>query len=395
MTGKLTLSFAAATFIAALAGLFLLRGLSDRVAKLEDEPAAEVPSKNPPLPAAGNKAAADSPMASTDPLVKLNWIMEKLDSMENDDYDYYKDISGEIYQMKRALTQIKVNVMKMRRAMVEGGKDGLQSTLPKPGVPLGGDDIKKLREAAAKFGVKVEDGRVTVRGFLNMAPNKTMPIEYFMTRYPEAGHETLVHLLGNKSLEELRERPFDGARGLPTALYKGLVAAGFKQGEPFRPDPESDRMNPTWLLPTGDKVYIYVRFELDGESYVLSATDWVLDPTTGKPIPEDCFHFTGSRRREDIDTGDEIITAEMMGLLVSVWPNQDSIVEIGLQSAVANRYTYNPSAMPDMTGRELLSLDVIFTKAPIETKPLPESLIQKVPAPGAPAKGDDGAKDDK
>lgn len=383
MTGKLTLSFAAATFIAALAGLFLLRGLSDRVASLEKEPPVPTKTAAAPLPAAGATAAkpGESPLLSKDHNVKLNWIIEKLDTMENDNYDYYKDVSSELYNGKRALTQIKINVMKMRHAMAEGGKDGLESSLPKPGVPLSGDDIKKLRDAAAKLGVKVEDGRVTVRGFLNMAPNKTMPIEYFMTRYPEAGHETLVHLLGNKSLEELRERPFEGARGVATALYKGLVAAGFKQGKPFRPDPDSDPASPSWLLPDGDTVHIYVRFELDGESYVMSATEWVLDPSTGKPIPEDCFHFTGSRRREDMDTGDEILAAEMMGLLVSVWPNADAIVEVGIDSAVRNNFTYNPQAIPDMTGRELLYLDVIFSKDTIETNPPPA----RKPAPPEPA----------
>ena len=52
MTGKLTLSFAAATFVAALAALFLLRGLSDRVGALEKEaPAVKKTAER--LPAAG------------------------------------------------------------------------------------------------------------------------------------------------------------------------------------------------------------------------------------------------------------------------------------------------------------------------------------------------------
>ena len=101
MTGKLTLSFAAATFIAALAGLFLLRGVSDRVAALEKKQAT-TQARNEPLPAAGNKPPPDSPLASKDPNVKLDWIIEKLDTMENDNYDYYKDVSSEIYNMKRA-----------------------------------------------------------------------------------------------------------------------------------------------------------------------------------------------------------------------------------------------------------------------------------------------------
>ena len=397
MTEKLTLSLASATFLAVLAGLFLLRGVDHRVAALEQQ-AKRPPRTNPPLPTGPGAAApgtqGPSPLSSKDPLVKLDWLIEKLDSMENDDYDYYKDLSSEVYSHKKLLTQIKINIMRIRQAMVEGGAKGLQSTLPVPGTPLGGEDIKTLREAAAKFGVESVDGQVTVRGFLNLAPNKTMPIEYFMTRYPEAGHETLVHLMGNKTLAFLRENPYDGARGLPTALYKGLVAAGFKEGRPFRPDPDSDPENPRWLLPDGDTVYVYVRFTLDDNTYLLPATDWVLDPSTGKPLPEDCFKFTGSMRREDRDTGDTILAAEMVGLLVSVWPNQSALMEAGIESAVRNNFTYNPKAMPDMTGRELLYLDVIFSAEKMETVPLPPSLVQRVPARGNDPKDGDAKDDD-
>jgi hypothetical protein len=194
-----------------------------------------------------------------------------------------------------------------------------------------------------------------------------MPIEYFVTRYPEASHETLVHVLGNLEFESLREEPYRALEGIATALYKAMVVAGFREGEPSHPDPDSDPKQPKWILATGDTVYVYVRYERDGKTHLARATDWVLeDPESGPTLPEDCFRFTGSLRGENPDTGDEFLAAEQMGLLVSVWPNPRALVEIALESSLKNNYTYNFARIPKFAEGQPPYLDLVFSRTPME-----------------------------
>ena len=243
------------------------------------------------------------------------------------------------------------------------------------------DELKAAYKAsAAKHGVTVEDGRVTVRGFLNFSPKTSMPIEYFITRFPESNHETLVHLIGNKDVEALNDNPYQALSGLSTALYKGLVAAGFKQGVPGHPDMDSDPKDPEWILATGEKVYVAVRYERGGQTHVERATDWIIDPAVDAVLPPDCFRFTGGTRMEDHDTGEEVLSAEAMGLLVSVWPTYTAIVEVALESSRRNDYTYNFARIPKGEGEGPLYLDVIFSKTPIEPEGDGAKPLEREPA---------------
>ena len=97
------------------------------------------------------------------------------------------------------------------------------------------------------------------------------------------------------------------------------------------------------------------------------ATDWVLDPIAESVLAPDCFKFTGSARAEDPDTGDEVLRAELQGLLISVWPTSAALVEVALESSRRNDFTYNFARIPKPTGTEPLYLDVILSKTPIET----------------------------
>jgi hypothetical protein len=269
--------------------------------------------------------------------------------------------------VKREVRQLKSTLKQVVQGLGRPGQPVAGSWGLKPrGSPLDEETAKTYRADAEAVGVLVEDGRVTVRGFLNLSPRTDMPIEYFITRFPEAGHETLVHVLGNKSLEDLAESPYGALKGLATGIYKGLVAAGFREGEPTHPDPNSDPKSPRWVLPTGDVVHLAVRYELGGRTHVARASDWVLDPDTGTVLPHDCFRFTGSMRGEDPDTGDDILAAEAMGHIVSVWPNAASLVEVALESALKNQYGYNFPRIPKPPENAPLYLDVVFSKTPIE-----------------------------
>jgi hypothetical protein len=236
--------------------------------------------------------------------------------------------------------------------------------LPEPGRPPTADTLARYRQEAEAAAVTVADGRVEVRGFLNMSPNRSMPIEYFVTRWPESGHETLVHVVGGTDVADLTP---DRLKGLPTAIYKGLLAAGFAQGEGSRVERGEDKDKPVWVPPTGDPVYVGVRYSLGGKTHVARATDWVGDPSTGRVLPEDAFRFTGSRRVEDPDTGDHALASEEGGLIVSVYPSVNAIVEIVVPSSFTNSYDYNYMRIPKpravTLGDGALRLDAVFDRA--------------------------------
>lgn len=371
MYAKLALSFATAALILAVGGFFAVWS------RLGEAPApARAPTGRPPgvvpateEPSASTKASDwENPLETKDMTVKVDWLIKRLDEMAEDDYESYTEFSQDLFAIKREVRQLK-NTLKQ---IVEGLGRGPGGTarfgwgLAPSDAPLTKELKDTYTTAAAEYGVKVEEGRVTVRGFLNFSPKVNMPIEYFITRYPESSHETLVHLTGNRDLTKLEENPYMALKGLATALYKGMVAAGFEQGAPTHPDPESDPKNPSWLMASGDTVYISVRYEHGGETHVARATDWVIDPAAGAVLPPDCFRFTGGTRGEDPDTGEDILAAEAMGLLVSVWPTYTALVEVALESSLRNDYTYSLTRIPKKEGSEPLYLDVIFSKTPVE-----------------------------
>ena len=371
MYAKLALSFAVSALIVAIGGFFAVLSRLDgleRATRSESQgrpPALVGAPATRPLPAGG----AEDPLESKDVLVKLDYLIERLDETNEDLYEFGLDAGNDFHEMKREIRQLKNSLKQVVQGLAvgPGGMSRIGWGLTPKGAPLDEATAKAYTEEAGEFGIQVKPGEVRVRGFLNMSPNVEMPIEYFMTRFPHAGHETLVHLIGNKDLEELGEQPYTSLKGLSTALYKALLAAGFEQGEPTHPDPTSDRRDPRWILATGDTMYVGVRYELDGEEHVALATDWVRDPNADSVLPPDAFRFTGSVRGEDPDTGDEILASELMGLLVSVYPTPQALAEVALSSAQWNNYTYNFSRIPkpDKDAGPLY-LDVIFSKTPIE-----------------------------
>lgn len=435
-SSRLLLSFTVATFIAALAAVWVLGDLRQRVQALEQatagRPARPAPPASAPAPAARDgrqpdgfpppkpepDADAPDPLASTDPLVKLDALLKAHQETSDSLYEYYSDMLGDLVAIKREIRQLKASLRNVSQALAQGRPGGLSLGwgLAPARQALGGEVAKAYVEDAKRFGIEVEPGRVTARAMLNMSPNEAMPIEYFITRFPESGHETLVHLVGAGTLGDAQQDPLKDLRGLGTALYKALVAAGFREGEgsrveqPARPAPgaapagegqegegeegmgePAEPTPPVLVLATGDTVYLYVRYVLDGQVHVARATDWVLDPSTGSVLPEDCWRFTGSRRIPDPETGEEMLAAEMGGLLVSVWPNASALLEVALASAVNNDYRYHHARIPKPRRPEgvpadqpipPLALDLIFSATPL---PLQGDGARPLEAPAPPA----------
>ncbi len=413
MNGKLNLTFSVATFIAAIGLLLSQRCMNERLNRVEQvvqkdgggrPVGAYGPRTNPagtrypdePDENGGEDEVGDGdyvdPIDVRDPLVKLDYLIEKIREMEDDNFESYSDLSQDLIAIKREIGYLKSSQRRLIRGLASGGGlAGFAPTLPKLGTPIDGGMREKFMKEAAAHGVKVEEGRVSVRGFLNMSPRTNMPIEFFVTRYPESSHETLVHLVGDKSPAVVNENPYRALAGLPTAVYKGMLAAGFEQGMFSRPDPDSDPQDPKWLLATGDTVYVYLKYENDEGVHVARATDWVIDPSTGTVLPHDCFKFGGSMRHDDFETGEEALLSESRGLIVTVWPNAGAIVEVALQSSLLNNYQYNFERIPELNRETELFLEVIFSKEPLDVKG--DGAKPIAPPKKAPAKDDDEGED--
>lgn len=315
-----------------VAAAFLVRGRLESVdARLEslEHRAATTPKPKPERPDAG---------ASGD-------LATRLQKLSDDAYTYYSELASDLHETKRTVKTIHATTKRIQQQLAAPGSPvGSWSLLP-VGTPTA-EGLAAYQRDAANAGVKVLPGRVEVRGFLNMSPWTTMPIEYFVTRFPVSGHETLLHVVGPATLDRLEESDL---KGLVTAIYKGFVAAGFQQGSPSRLDPPAPgdkEQRPRWVAPTGDVVYVGVRYMLGGKLHVARATDWVIDPSTRSVLPQDAFRFVGSQRDDDFETGDEMLTAEAGGLVVSVYGNPNALVEITLESNLQNRYQYHHARIP-------------------------------------------------
>jgi len=374
MNGKLTLSFAVATFIAAIAALFFISEVRNRLTRVERELAAPASTSHAAPPATAASPAGDAPGEGQPPSAtgtdrqKLDWLIQKLDEVDTRVYEGIVDLEQTLYEIKRQVDTVQGVSRRVLDGLRQSGNfKGFVSSLPEPRKPLTIEQRKEYKAEAARFGFQVEEGRVTARGLLNGAQDKAYPIEYFMTRFPDAGHETLVHLMGKATIEEFKEPPFPDLTGLCTAFYKGLLAAGFQQGEGshYERDPTGPDDVPPWVLATGDTVHVYVRWQEDGQTKLARASDWVIDPTTKSPLPEDCFRFTGSMRVEKRETGDEMLLAEGNGFLMSVYPDRSALIEVALASARNNNYIYNWSRLPKHDDTKPFYIDLIFSKTPL------------------------------
>ncbi|MDF1700646.1 MAG: hypothetical protein P1V36_05760 [Planctomycetota bacterium] len=393
MNGKMTLSFSVATFIAAIGLLFFLSEVRTRLARVERElQAREAPAPEPVAPAA-SEAPAD-PLATKDVQKKLDWLIEKLEEVHTQVYEGVIDLESEMYQVRQDLGRVKVRVSRILDGLrASGDFAGFQSSLPEPEKPLSVEQRKEYKAEAQRFGIKVKEGLVIARGLLNGEQDRAYPIEYLMTRYPEAGHETLLHLLGNATLEDWAEPPFPSLSGLVTALYKGLLAAGFTQGKPSHPErePKEAFEQVPWVLASGDAVYMYVRWkDAEGKTVLARATDWMLDPKTKGVLPEDCFKFTGSMRVEHRETGDELLLSEARGFVVSAYPDTAALIEVALQSVIGGHLAYNWSRLPQHTKGEPFYVDLVFSKTALTE----EALADLEGSTGAPSKDADAKRED-
>src|SRR5687767_13693665 len=139
MNGKLLLSFAVATFIAALASVWVLADVRRRLDALERGPAAAPERRAAPRAAADPEPTgmqgprdlpleekpadvppagpADDPAVSTDPLVKLNYLIEKINRVSDELYDAMSEQSSSTMDLNREVRYLKQMVKNIAQAL--------------------------------------------------------------------------------------------------------------------------------------------------------------------------------------------------------------------------------------------------------------------------------------
>jgi hypothetical protein len=352
-----SIALSSATLTVVVAGAWLVGRRLDRLEQVVERRGAD-PA---PVVARGERpgrAEADKAEPAPGTIAALE---KRVDQLARDSYDQYSELMGDVHQIKQTTKQTQAAVRTLGQQIAKpGSATGVWGLAPAKAA-MTPELLAGYRAESESYGVKIEPGRVEVRGFLNMSPNTAMPIEYFVTRWPESGHETLVHVLGKLPMNE--DLTPDRLRGLLTAVYKGLVVAGFTEGENSSYDASKDPKSPTWVPPTGDVVYVGVRYSLHGKLHLARASDWVVDPIAASVLPADCFRFAGSRRQEDFETGDEMLTAEAGGLLVSVYRNPTAMIEIADPNNLNDGYRYNnlriPKPLIAVLGRHEAQLDMV------------------------------------
>jgi hypothetical protein len=329
------LALATANLVVLLAGAWLidrrLHAVEQKTAQARAATAEKPRPARPTPPKEGEESLRDQ-------IVKLG----------NDSYDQYSEIKSDLYELRQGMTRVQAALRRVNAAVAKPGQPGGQWNLAPAGDALPPETLAAYRRDAEAMGVRIGDGLVEVRGFLNMSPDRSYPIEFFVTRWPESGHETLIHVVGSWQYDP--SAGSDALKGLVTAIYKGLIVAGFVPGEPsgFVPAPDPKKGRGTWIPPKGDVVHLGVRYRLRGKTHVARASDWVVDPAGETPtvLPEDAWRFTGGLRMEDMRTGDEMLSAEASSKVVSVFQDWNTLVEIAVASNVDNAYQYNGQRIP-------------------------------------------------
>lgn len=357
-----SVALSSATLTVVVAGAWLVGRRMDRLEEaLERRPAAAekpAPAAPPRTRSASDAPTADAPEPAPGTLASIE---KRLAKLADDSYDASSDLMGDVHEIKRTVKQLQAALRTLSQQIARPGSAAGVWGLAPPKATMTPELLAGYRAEAESYGVRIDPGHVEVRGFLNMSPNEAMPIEYFVTRWPESGHETLVHVIGKVKMDD--DVSPDKLRGVMTAVYKGLVVAGFAEGQNSGYDTSKSAEKPTWIPPTGDTVYVGVRYQLHGKIHLARATDWVIDPTAGSVLPEGCFRFAGSRRGEDFETGDEQLSAEAGGLLVSVYRNPTTIIEIADPGNLNDNYRYNNARIPKpligVLGKHEAQLDMV------------------------------------
>ena len=185
MYAKLALSFAVSALIVAIGGFFAVLNRLDTLQRGDGEapqgrPPSVIPAETPAARPVGDR---QDPFESRDPLVKLDYLIERIEETNDEFYEYTLDTGRDFHELKREVRQLKNTLKQVVQGLAvgPGAAARIGWGLSPKGAPIDEATAKAYVDAAKEFGIEVKEGEVRVRGFLNMSPNTEMPIEYFMT----------------------------------------------------------------------------------------------------------------------------------------------------------------------------------------------------------------------
>ena len=153
---------------------------------------------------------------------------------------------------------------------------------------------------------------------------------------------------GGKEYEALFVCPVD-----PQAIYDALVKIGQKPGTPAEDDGE------TYKLPEGGKLRVWVEWTEGEKKRRETVESFVLDTKTQKPMEPVGWVFTGSKKANDPDSGEEVLQATIVKNLISLHHLDPSVLlQNPLEAAKeGGRYKSNLEALPAEGTEVTLVLD--------------------------------------
>ncbi len=131
----------------------------------------------------------------------------------------------------------------------------------------------------------------------------------------------------------------------PQAIYDALVKLGSKPGEPAYDDEEGKH-----VLPKGDPIRLWVRWQAGGKTKEVRAESLVLRRKTGKPLKKMDWIFTGSRLTWplDEDSEEQILEATLLKNIVALHHADPSVLIQNplAEAAEDNLYEKNAKLLP-------------------------------------------------
>ena len=175
----------------------------------------------------------------------------------------------------------------------------------------------------------------------------------------------------------------------PSHLHLALLTLGLEPGTPltWRVDTDGDGIeHPV----SGPRIAITVSYERDGRTIREPASRWVLDRATRKPLPDNIWHFAGSRFREHEDR--TVYLADLSGAVISLVNFGDEV--LARRTELTNRndeqaWVVAADHVPAAGTRVTIRFQALREPPPVPPQAAPET---PAPAPpeAAPEPADDG-----
>jgi hypothetical protein len=262
-----------------------------------------------------------------------------------------EDLNFQMGKLLQHVTRLEASVYEiLDRFQQPGAVGALEAAEVKQYTP---EMRKEIAEKLADRGIRLEDDRVSVDGFIG--PGRAAPLEFFAVLRGGKEHEAVVIVTGSYGPEERLPR------GLAAGLNLACQALNLPRGAPTRWK-EGGKPVPA----SGEPVHVYVEWEKDGKTVRARAEDLVYNETEAAAMGKDSWIYVGSRFVRNIGTGQREFMAEITGSLAATFGSENSILSNRSPEATddnqANFFRgYTPRIPPEGT-----KVKLVIARAPLE-----------------------------